>query len=443
MRKVSCKIEDHIYAFDPIRRKGIFKALFKKAIPTNLGIIVDTALKIPPITGVTYRLFYLSKKLIRHGINVKIFTCNRNIETDKDVNQLLNDSGLELHIIPENTFYNIAEMEKIVAKNKITILQFEDSVSVLRYYPIAEKLKIPVVLEMHDIEPTLQRYFKKSSEKIFESRVISNIACQLSDIVITMTLLDYSELADKIDVDYKKIHIIPNPIDFSEFKFYGPNFKKNNIIFVGNMYYEPNKQAVKYVINKIAPTLIRKDKNITFTFIGMVGDEFKNLINSNFIFTGPVNDLNEFLSQATIALCPITQGSGMKVKILNYCAAGLPIITTKLGASGYEKIPSLIIEDDLNAFPDIIGKFLNQQKQLKKIGLQNYQFAKQYYDINIISKKLVNIYQEIVNLNQTNKNILRIKKIKIPLPLWLEEGRVKKIKNKNYYVVKNKKIKII
>ena len=94
-------------------------------------------------------------------------------------------------------------------------------------------------------------------------------------------------------------------------------------------------------------------------------------------------------------------------------------------------------------FSDIIGKFLNQQKKSKKIGLQNYKLAKQYYDINMISKKLVNIYQEIANLNQTNKNILRIKKIKIPLPLWLEEGRVKKIKNKNYYVIENKKIKIV
>ena len=350
MRKISCKIEDHIYAFNPIKGKGVSKAPFKKAVPINLGIIVDTDLKIPPITGVTYRLFYLSKKLIRHGINVKIFTCNRNIETDKDIDQLLNDSGFELHIIPENIFYNITKMEKIVAKNKIDILQFEDSVSVLYYYSIAEKLKIPIVLEMHDIEFTLQRYFKKSSEKILLSQAISNMACQLSDIVITMTPLDYSELTDKIGVGYKKIHIIPNPIDFSKFKFCGPNFKKHNIIFIGNMYYEPNKQAAKYIINKIAPTLIRKDKNITFTFVGMADNELKKITNSNFIFTGPINNLNKFLSQATIAVCPITKGSGMKVKILNYCAAGLPIITTKLGASGYEEIYSLVIENDLSAF---------------------------------------------------------------------------------------------
>jgi len=334
-------------------------------------------------------------------------------------------------------------MGKIIAKNKITILQFEDPVSVLRYSPIAEKLKIPVVLEMHDIEPTLQQHFKKSPEKISLSWAISNIACQLSDIIITMTPFDYFELADKISADYKKINIIPNSIDFSKFKFYGPNLKKDNIIFVGNMYYEPNKQAAEYIINKIAPILIKKNKKITFTFVGMVRDELKKSNNLNFIFTGPVNNLDKLLAQATIALCPITQGSGMKVKILNYCAAGLPIITTKLGASGYEKISSLIIEDDLSIISDIIDKFLDEKKQLKKIGLQNYQFAKKYYNINIISKKLVNVYQKIVNLNNINKNTLGIKKIKLPLPLWLEEKRVKKIKNKNYYVVKNKKVKII
>ena len=441
MRRINCKIEDTIYSFDSILNNGITVIPFEKTRSINLGIIIDTALKIPPFTGVTYRLFYLSKKMTKYGVNIKIFACNRNIESDKDARQLLNDSDIELHIIPDDIFYDIVKMEKIISKNKITVLQFEDSVSVLRYYPIAEKLKIPIVLEMHDIEPTLQKYFSKSQEKISLTKAISNIACQLSDIVITMTPLDYSELVDKIKVDPKKIKIVPNPIDFSEFEFYGPNFSKYNIIFIGNMHYEPNKQAVKYIVNKIVPHF---NKNISFTFIGMVDEELKKFTKPNIIFTGPVNNLNKFLSFATLAICPITQGSGMKVKILNYCAAGLPIITTKLGASGYEKISSLVVEDNLNAFPAIIDKFLRHKKQSTKIGFQNYQFAKQYYDINTISRKLLNIYQEIADSNQINKNILNHKNkiIKLPLPLWLEEGRIKKIENKNYYVVKNRKITI-
>ena len=45
----------------------------KKYRNIALGIIIDTALKIPPDTGVTYRLYYLSKKLAQNGMNVKIF----------------------------------------------------------------------------------------------------------------------------------------------------------------------------------------------------------------------------------------------------------------------------------------------------------------------------------------------------------------------------------
>jgi glycosyltransferase involved in cell wall biosynthesis len=421
------------------------KILAEKGGVINLGIIVDTALRIPPTTGVTYRLYYLSRKLMEYGINVKIFVCNRNIETDRDVERLLNDSDLELHIIPESSFYDVEEMGKIIEDNEINILQFEDSVSVLRYYPIVERLRVPIVLEMHDIEHTLQEYFGRTPEEISLSQTISTASCQLSDAVITMTPLDCSELVDDLNVDNQKIFIIPNPIDFSEFKFYGPYLKSDNIVFIGNMYYEPNKQAVEHIIKEIAPSLIEKDDNITFTFVGMSGEELKSLANSNFIFTGSVDDLNEILSQATIALCPITQGSGMKVKILNYCAAGLPIITTELGASGYEKIPSLIVENDLNNFSDIIGKLLDHQKRLEEIGLQNYQFAKQYYDIDVISKKIANVYRELSKLNKSNVDIpsLSHRIEKLPLPLWLEEGRVKKIKNKNYYVVKNQEIRIV
>lgn len=53
--------------------------------------------------------------------------------------------------------------------------------------------------------------------------------------------------------------------------------------------------------------------------------------------------LNEELSTGRIGLAVLFAGSGMKVKILNYCASGLPVITTSVGAEGYENIKSLIV----------------------------------------------------------------------------------------------------
>lgn len=70
----------------------------------TLGIIIDTALKIPPDTGVTYRLYYLSKKLAQKGIKIKIFLCNRNFANEEDVKNLFKETSLEFHIIPDSIF---------------------------------------------------------------------------------------------------------------------------------------------------------------------------------------------------------------------------------------------------------------------------------------------------------------------------------------------------
>jgi len=70
----------------------------------TLGIIIDTALIIPPNTGVTYRLYYLSKATVKQGMSVKLFICNRNIYTAADLKKLFDNSGIEFHLIPENIF---------------------------------------------------------------------------------------------------------------------------------------------------------------------------------------------------------------------------------------------------------------------------------------------------------------------------------------------------
>lgn len=74
-----------------------------------------------------------------------------------------------------------------------------------------------------------------------------------------MTPLDYDELIHKIGADIKKISLIPNPIDLKEFPYYGPNLKEKNIIFLGNMFYWPNQNAVRFIAQKIYPQL--KEKN--------------------------------------------------------------------------------------------------------------------------------------------------------------------------------------
>lgn len=433
--------ESYLYNNKESRIHVIPKRKFKNV---RVGIIIDAALKIPPDTGVTYRLYYLSKELAQRGINVKIFLCNRNFENEEKIKNLFKEPRLEFHIIPEYLFYNAKRLNEIIKSNPVDILQVEDPVDTLRYQQIVRNLNIPFCLEMHDVETSLLELLNWDSKEVNLREAISYFACAVAEKVICMTPLDYNELVYKIGVDINKLTLIPNPIDLEEFPYYGPSPKTKNIIFLGNMFYWPNQNAAKFIAKKIYPKINKKFNEIKFTLIGMVPKNIKRALEKdNFIFTNSVTgiDLNRMLKESTIALCPVTEGSGMKVKILNYCAAGLPVITTTVGASGYEKVKSLIIENDPNKYAKIIMDLLNHPGKMKILGKRNRIAIKKYYDLDKIADKTIQVYQEILNnLYYKTKQIKVGKVLKLPLPIWLREKRVKKIKNKNYYKIKNGKI---
>ncbi|MFA5232533.1 MAG: glycosyltransferase family 4 protein [Candidatus Paceibacterota bacterium] len=409
----------------------------KKKRKITVGIIIDTALKIPPNTGVTYRLYFLSRELAKLGINVKLFLCNRNIKNDKNILILSEKSNIEYHIIPEKIFYN-DKLFKIINKNKPDILQFEDCETLLRCKKIWDILDIPTCLEIHDVEATLKNYLGFSAKEIELAKKATKRACYLTDQIVCMTPLDFKELITNSPASKEKLAIIPNPIDTKFFPFYGPNLKNFNIVFVGNMFYWPNNNAAKVIIKKIYPKL-KKCKKIKIYLIGMVPKNLEKITkNKNIIFTKSVTNLNEYLKKASIALCPLREGSGMKVKILNYCSAGLPIITTRIGASGYEKIKSLIVEDDIDKYADIITNLYSRKNLLFKIGKDNRKYVENF-DIKKLSIKTIKLYKKIIR-NHKPHSILNNKSDINKKPLWLKEKRSNGIKNKNYYIIKNGKI---
>ena len=98
-------------------------------------------------------------------------------------------------------------------------------------------------------------------------------------------------------------------------------------VFLGSYDYAPNKRAAKVIIDEIAP----KFDNIAFLLIGR-NPPSKSV--SNVYTPGYVDDLPGVLHLSDVALCPLFSGSGTKLKMLDYLAAGLPTITTPVGAQG-------------------------------------------------------------------------------------------------------------
>ena len=134
-----------------------------------------------------------------------------------------------------------------------------------------------------------------------------------------------------------KINVISNGVDFD---YYCPSLKEIGsmirLIFYGDLNYKPNKDCVRYVVNRLN-NLLLKSKSMPKYEIFLIGksDEINYLNNfKNVNATGFVNDLRKYFNSKTIFICPMRTGVGVKNKVLESIAMEVPIVVSPLCCAG-------------------------------------------------------------------------------------------------------------
>jgi len=167
----------------------------------------------------------------------------------------------------------------------------------------------------------------------------------------------------------------------------------NNIMFLGNMGYKPNADAVKYFVNDIFPLVKRKIKDAKFYIVGKNPAKVRRYASKDIIVTGFVNDPSEYFLRCKVFAAPLRLGSGIQNKVLEALSYKVPIITTSIVNEGVEakEGKEIIVADNAREFAEKIINLI-QNKELrerlsnngKKVIVKNYLWSK-------ICKRLDNI----------------------------------------------------
>jgi glycosyltransferase involved in cell wall biosynthesis len=127
------------------------------------------------------------------------------------------------------------------------------------------------------------------------------------------------------------------------------------LLFQGAMDWYPNRDAVKFFSQTILPRVRTGIPSVRFVVAGRnppVHFVAELGATAGVEFTGTVPDMRPYLSAATVVVVPLRLGSGTRIKILEACAAGKPVVSTSLGAEGLgldiEK--EIIVADDPTDF---------------------------------------------------------------------------------------------
>jgi len=191
--------------------------------------------------------------------------------------------------------------------------------------------------------------------------------------------------------DRKKIICIPNGIDLKFFEPVETN-STHDLVFVGNLSYAPNVEAVEFISKEI----LSKNSDLTCLISGATPHSTIQKIskaNHQITLQGWVDDIRFAYKKGRIFVAPMMIGTGMQNKLLEAMALGIPCITTDLANNAIQAVnnESIIVANDGKQFIDAILKLKSDQQFYKKIALNGQLFVKSNYSWQISSSKLADL----------------------------------------------------
>ena len=256
----------------------------------------------------------------------------------------------------------------------------------------------PFIYEAHNVEYLIKKSIlpdsneaKKILKIVFD---IEKECCEKSVLIMVCSEEDKYSLVELYGTDINKIIIVPNGVNTQKTKYVDikeRELNKCNLrlkneklgIFIGS-WHPPNLEACG-IIFKIA----KKCPEVKFLLIGSQCLAFeKSDIPENVALMGIVEDKikSKIFGVADFALNPMLSGSGTNLKMFDYMAAGIPIITTEFGTRGIANKNFFYVEniDDMH---ETINDFslLESKDKIKK----QREYVVKHFDWEVISAKLL------------------------------------------------------
>lgn len=172
-----------------------------------------------------------------------------------------------------------------------------------------------------------------------------------------------------------------------------------NIIFIGSLFWSPNKEAVAWFCKEIAPLVLNYNKQAIFHFIGHVDDAFKSMFSTKKnIFHNFVPDIHPHLNNANVFILPFRTGSGIRVKALTSLAYGIPLVSTQIGIQGIKLRHSqeCLITDDAKTFAKYIATLLSNTELKQRLASNGKKFLQTYHSRKV-NTYFMRQYDRVVN----------------------------------------------
>jgi glycosyltransferase involved in cell wall biosynthesis len=263
---------------------------------------------------------------------------------------------------------------------------------------------LPVVLDEHNAVWTIFRRLARQERgprrwllelewrrlRRYEGRV-----CRASAAIMAVSAEDRAALLDA--GAREPIASIPIAVDIAGVQPVARSQVAQGILSMATMYWPPNVDGVLWFAREVLPLIRRDEPDAPFYVVGARPPEQVRALALDHMIevTGYVADPASYLASSALMVVPLRAGGGMRVKILEALARGIPVVSTTIGAEGIDVTPGehLLIADEPAEFAAAVVRLLRDRPLADRLARAGREHALRHYDWRAVCPAIEQVYQ--------------------------------------------------
>jgi O-antigen biosynthesis protein len=185
-------------------------------------------------------------------------------------------------------------------------------------------------------------------------------------------------------------------IDTSGYDFRHSGREPFTLLFLGSFRHLPNVEALQWFLQEVFPRIRENEPRARLVIVGSDPPPRHSMRGSDAIeMIGFVEDVREPLMRYSLFVCPILAGSGVRVKLLEAFAAGIPVVSTRMGAEGLADKDGEIcaLADDPPAFAERVVRLLRHPNEAEALARRARAEVVAHRDIRLMTERMANCYR--------------------------------------------------
>ena len=189
-------------------------------------------------------------------------------------------------------------------------------------------------------------------------------------------------------------------IDASRYQFRSGGREPLTMLFLGSFRHEPNRVALDWFVQRVLPLVLASQPTARLVVAGSDPPPFHTYADysASLEVLGYVKDVRDPLARYAVFVCPILSGSGVRVKLLEAFAAGIPVVSTTLGAEGLARVDGQVcaLADQPAAFAERVLALFENPETAARMAARARAEVEANWDMAAITRQLVVGYRKMV-----------------------------------------------